>query len=96
MPWKTGLWTEWYENGNKKSEGIYRALSDDEFFAGDDDIEGQERQGVWNFWHENGQLSCTGVCKDFSKKSLWVFWDTQGDELCKCLYTTDEIRRLVN
>jgi len=95
IPWKTGLWTEWYENGNKKSEGAYRTLSDDEFFAGDD-IEGQERQGVWNFWHENGQLSCTGFCKDLGKKSLWEFWDIQGNKFCEHLYTTDEIRRLVN
>jgi len=37
---KINLVTEWYENGNKKSEGIYK---------------GGYRQGLWTEYHENGQ-----------------------------------------
>ena len=96
--------TIYYSNGQKYTEGNW----EDNIPIGDhiiwhetggrkyQSIDFEDTPTMVTEWYENGQLSCTGVCKDFSKKSLWVFWDTQGDELCKCLYTTDEIRRLVN
>ena len=38
---KDGKWTEWYENGQKKSEENWKD---------------GKREGKWTVWYENGQL----------------------------------------
>jgi len=46
---KVGVWTKWYENGQKKSEGPY--------------ADGK-KAGVWIEWHENGQKASEGPYAD--------------------------------
>ena len=72
-----GLWAEWYENGNKKSEGSYK---------GDDG-----RIGKWQFWHSNGQLACSGVHKGWGGDGLWIFWDEAGNKIHDREYRKSEL-----
>ena len=45
---KHGLWTYWYENGQKSQEGNY---VDD------------KQEGLWTYWHENGQKKSEEECE---------------------------------
>jgi len=56
---KIDKWTEWYESGQKKSEGRYKDLYYD---------------GKWTFWYENGQTRFEGIFKNgyqFGKHTKW-------------------------
>jgi antitoxin component YwqK of YwqJK toxin-antitoxin module len=64
---ESGLWTYWYDNGNKKSEGFYQ--------------DKDERGGKWKFWHSNGQLACIGIHKGWRGDGLWTFWDETGNKV---------------
>ena len=44
--WEDGLWTKWYENGQKKEEGIPRK---------------GKRNGLWTEWYENGLKKSEGL-----------------------------------
>ena len=46
---KDGLWTLWYENGQKEEEGPYNISS----FGEKGDI--SYKTGKWTYWYENGQ-----------------------------------------
>ena len=46
---KDGLWTYWYENGQKKREENYK---------------GDKRNGLWTWWYENGQKELEGNVND--------------------------------
>ena len=61
-----GLWTEWYENGQKDLEGTYKD---------------GKKDGLWISWYENGQKEWEetwkapsgsgGYSKSISKKRWW-------------------------
>jgi antitoxin component YwqK of YwqJK toxin-antitoxin module len=61
---KVGLWTFWYENGQKESEGSYKNW---------------EKEGIWTFWYENGQKRSEGSAKNRKKEGLWTYWHEKGD-----------------
>jgi len=46
---KDGLWTDWYENGQKEKEGTYKDGKPD---------------GLWTMWYENGQKKSEGTYED--------------------------------
>ena len=64
-----GLWTEWYENGQKKQEGTYKDGEKDglETFWG-------KRDGTWTYWYDNGRKKSEGTYKDGKKDGLWNKW----------------------
>jgi antitoxin component YwqK of YwqJK toxin-antitoxin module len=74
---RIGLWTEWHENGVKKSEGFYRKPVDTEFCFEDEKFE------EWIYWHKNGKLACKGFHDDWNLEGLWMFLDENGVELYK-------------
>ena len=60
-----GLWTVWYDNGQKQSitsyeEGIKEGLSTSWYTNGQKSKEGKFREGreygIWTEWYENGQM----------------------------------------
>ncbi|MDP6613558.1 MAG: hypothetical protein QF835_00880, partial [Candidatus Marinimicrobia bacterium] len=62
------LWTEWYENGQKSSEGIYMD---------------EERYGLWTWWYSNGDKSTEvtygeGPIDEFTFK---YFYSKNGQKL---------------
>lgn len=69
-----GLWTEWYENGQKSEEGPYK---------------NDNRNGAWVFWHENGQKSSKGSYKDGIKDGLWAQWYENGQKSEEGPYQND-------
>ena len=58
-----GLYTEWYENGQKKTEGTYK----------DGELDGKR---IW--WYENGQKQCEGTYKD-GELIEKIEWDEDGN-----------------
>ena len=59
-----GLYTEWYENGQKKSKGT---------------LKNGNRDGLKTWWYENGQKKTKGNYKDNEKDGL-DFWYENGQK----------------
>jgi len=60
---RDGIWTSWYENGQKNSEYRY--------------INGKE-DGEYNVWHRNGKQYIKGKFDMGEKVGIWTFYDTLG------------------
>lgn len=60
---RNGIWTSWYENGQKNSEYNF--------------INGKE-DGVYNVWHPNGNQWIKGEYKMGQEVGVWTFHDTLG------------------
>lgn len=59
-----GPYVEFYENGQKESEGKYAKGSP---------------SGKWSEWYENGQLSSSGYYADGAKYGIWNSWYKNGN-----------------
>ena len=59
---KNGSFTQWYTNGTKRVEGVYRKGL---------------KTGVWSYYFKNspGIIRLTGNFKDGKKHGKWVFYD---------------------
>jgi len=66
--YQTGLWTNWYPSGNKKSEINF-----------DNNIPGYQ-EGLSTTWYENGQKESEGIfsMKKDGKLGLWTTWYENG------------------
>ena len=60
---REGLWTEWYKNGQKKLEGIYKV---------------GKREGLWASWYENGQKHSECTYKASSLVGCVDVWNEDG------------------
>jgi len=60
---RDGIWTSWYENGNKNSEVRY--------------INGKE-DGKYRVWHPNGKLYIKGKYEMGCKVGTWEIYDSLG------------------
>ena len=60
-----GLWTKWYENGQKNGEGNFK--------------DGKQ-EGLHIEWHENGQKEKEGTYKDGKEDGLWTEWWENGQK----------------
>ena len=60
---RNGVWTSWYENGNKNSQQKY--------------VNGKE-DGKYRVWHSNGKLFIKGKYKMGQKTGVWKFYDSLG------------------
>mgnify|MGYP000648583443 FL=1 len=67
-----GLCIEWYENGQKKSEGNYsHFLSSTR----------TRKEGQWSQWHENGQKKSEGNYDSYEhKEGKWTEWYENGQK----------------
>ena len=62
---KDGFFTNWYENGQKESEGTHKD---------------GKKEGLLITWHENGQKFSESIYKDgYMIEGKW--WDTEGNEI---------------
>lgn len=69
---KNGLSTEWYDNGNKWSEGHYKR---------------DEKVGEWKYYHfKTGELSSYGQYENNKKKGVWVSLDSLGNKNAQYTY----------
>ena len=60
---RNGVWTSWYENGQKNSEQNY--------------VEGKEN-GEYNVWHPNGKQYIKGEYDMGEEVGIWTFHDSTG------------------
>jgi len=90
-----GLWTGWYENGQKGFEGTFRnGLVNGKYTQwynnGQKEGEGTflngRENGLWTYWYENGQKMEEGTYKDGKKDGLWTEWDENGQVMWSDTY----------
>lgn len=74
---RVGLWTAWYENGQKKWEG--------EFVQSDS---GGLRTGRWTYWYPNGTIAATGFYSQDLFDGEWVFNSKSGKEIARCVFSS--------
>lgn len=60
---KTGLWTWWYDNGQKQCEGQFNENLPD---------------GHWVVWHSNGQKHMEGDYQAGEQIGRWLTWTQEG------------------
>jgi len=59
-----GLWTEWYDNGSRKSSGSYGGAG--------------LRQGAWSWWFADGVPSAVGSYEGGDAHGAWTHWYPTG------------------
>jgi antitoxin component YwqK of YwqJK toxin-antitoxin module len=60
---KDGVWTAWYDNGTKWSEGFFKA---------------GKAEGEYKAWHENGQVFYEGKMNADERVGTWRFYTPDG------------------
>ena len=73
---KEGLWTWWFENGEKKNEGTFK--------------DGKEN-GLHKWWYENGHKSEERTYKNGIKEGLWTKWYNNGQKGIEETYKDGEL-----
>src|SRR5205823_6186626 len=58
---KTLKYTQWYENGEKQSEGEF-------------DFDSRLKEGLWEYWYPNGYASRKGKYKKGVRDGPWKEW----------------------
>jgi len=97
-PERHGQFTSWYENGQKKFEGIFEhEVRSGEFSwwhentqrAVQGSFKNDERHGQWSWWHENGQKAIHGQYDNGKLDGKWYYWNADGKLERKMDYTGD-------
>ena len=73
---RDGLYTNWYENGQKRFELTYK-----------DGI----HNGLSTYWYENRQKESEVTYKDGKRDGLWTDWDENGKKLKEETYKGGEL-----
>jgi antitoxin component YwqK of YwqJK toxin-antitoxin module len=76
---KTGIWKNYYENGQLKSIGNYESF-------------GGEKNGGWKYYYENGQLKSEGRFLSGFRVSEWKYYHENGSLECNGIYEYGEIK----
>jgi len=72
---KDGCRSTYYENGQKKGEGIFKD---------------GELDGLWTWWYENGQKEYVGTFKDGEKEGLQTSWYENGWKMYETMYRNNK------
>lgn len=75
-PERHGRFTSWYENGQKKFEGMF---------------EHEIRSGEFSWWHENTQKAVTGAFKENERHGLWSWWHENGQKAIQGQYDNGKL-----
>ena len=95
-----GLWTWWYENGQKKEEGTYKNGKEDGLSTlwyengqkkSEVTYKDGKRDGLWTEWFENGQKSGEITLKDGKADGLFTLWYENGSKKSEKKYKDDLI-----
>jgi antitoxin component YwqK of YwqJK toxin-antitoxin module len=90
----TGLWTEYYDNGNKKSNtyyinGLKMGKCTEYFENGNKESEGEykndSRENLWIEWHENGQKKSEGNYEYGKQNGNRIEYDREGNKICEIM-----------
>lgn len=72
-----GLWTWYYQNGNKEMEGLFNK---------------NEREGLWSFYYQDGALKKQGLyTKKGKQNGYWTWFHPDSTLMSKVLYKEDTI-----
>ena len=97
-PERHGRFTSWYENGQKKFEGMFEhEIKSGEFTwwhentqrAVQGSFKTDERHGLWSWWHENGQKAIQGQYENGKLAGKWSYWNADGKLERKMDYTEE-------
>ena len=86
---KVGLWTYWYENGQKRREGIFEedAQAGLWLYWHANAVKSEEghysngkRVGKWVAWYANGQVHQTGAYSEGRRNGVWTTWFDNGQK----------------
>ncbi len=95
---KTGVWTYYYKNGQKRAQGGYQLTyhyhSICDGVSPSRQFYSSNKMGTWTYWYENGTKMAEGMYKDHrgkgyeetQKTGVWKFWDEGGTILKKIPY----------
>jgi antitoxin component YwqK of YwqJK toxin-antitoxin module len=95
-----GLHTEWYENGQKKSEGTFKDGKGDGLYTswyenGQKKLEIQKKNGDYDglvtSWYENGQKKSEGTYKDSKRYGLFQSWYENGQKSSERTFKDGEL-----
>ena len=68
----SGSWINWFSNGNKNEEGIYKD---------------GKKGGVWNGWYRNGEKKYSGKYVEGKLEGLYTEMDNKGNVIKEIMYT---------
>ena len=101
---KDGLWTEWYESGNKLTEVNYKAGKMDGITTlwhengkkqSESKYKDGKHNGPWKHWYENGQKKGEGNFQDGKPNGLATLWYENGQKQRETNFKNDELMPLV-
>jgi antitoxin component YwqK of YwqJK toxin-antitoxin module len=84
---KEGLWTWWFENGEKKNEGTFKDGKENGLHkwwyenghkSEERTYKNGKKDGLWTKWYENGQKGIEGTYKDGLEFGLWTYYNEDG------------------
>jgi len=97
---KDGLWTSWYENGQKDEEVVYKD-GEEHGLVTNWYENGQKSEkitmrygkldGLYKRWHRNGKKWSEGVFKDGERDGLWNRWHDNGQKWSEQTYKDGEL-----
>ena len=85
----SGLWTKWYENGQKKGEftwkdgkvdGTWKWYWSNGTKMKEGNWKDSKLDGLWTEWYENGRKIIKGINKDGRRDGLWTWWYENGQK----------------
>ena len=101
---ETGIWEEYYSNGQLYKKGLYvNGLRDGyfEYYGGDGELlykgyyKDDKMDGIWEEYHINGKLHSKGSYKDDLKDGIWEEYYINGNLEFKGLYKDDELVKIL-
>ena len=97
---KDGLWTSWYENGQKDEEVVYKD-GEEHGLVTNWYENGQKSEkitmrygkldGLYKRWHRNGKKWSEGGFKDGERDGLWNRWHDNGQKWSEQTYKDGEL-----
>jgi len=99
-----GLWTEWYESGNKltevnykdgKMEGVGTLWYENGKKQTESNYKNGKHNGLWKHWFENGQKKGEGNFKDGKPNGLATLWYENGQKQRETNFKNGESMPLV-
>ena len=96
---KDGLWTDYYENGQKRSvetykdgkkDGLYTYWHEDVLMYEGTYKDGKE-DGLWTKWYVNGQKNYEGTSKNGKREGLWTDYYENGQKMTVRTYNDGKL-----
>jgi antitoxin component YwqK of YwqJK toxin-antitoxin module len=95
-----GLYTEWYENGQKDEERTYKDGKEDGKWTSwydngrkwfEETYKDGKLDGKWTYWFESGQKKSEETYKDGKLDGKWTYWYENGQKRSENTYKGDEL-----